>query len=591
MDLERLADKVIDTDFLIVGGGLVGSIAAYRAKRNNDSLSVTIIDKAKMEYSGNGVGLDNFNHIPLKPEDYHRRRVMEEEVKKAVFGAERLKGTISTKLDSVQEQYRYISLPVLKEIGVIVGEDDGTIKVIQGYRKGTVWGRVEYDSEGKPTEPLFGTLSRASDLKPKLGAAVRKIGVKVMDRTMLTGIIVRDGRVVGATALNTRTGEFYVFRSKAMLISTGGVSRLYPYQYAPYPNDLFYTLTSPVNHGGGHICALEAGARLYSMEMAIVYIVSKGMNHSSGGGACNWFFKMYNSKGEVLEDKYPHKVVTKAGGTIPGVNFLFAPDMERAEVMHDVILSRKDLAEDDEVIAVYFTAATEPPRALKFHKLAGHLRNEAPAECIPVLVGIGMFGGGIFRENEHSETAVRNLFVAGDAAGRGGSFGLTWGCLIADEVCKRMKDMDFLPFGAEEKEQIARQKARVFAPLGRRLKYEVHPLELEHYVRWVNMHYVGIYRNEGKLKRALELIERAKEAILYLVARNPHELMRCLEVQDIIELSEMHATCALIRTESRLEPVHYREDFPRQDPSWDGVVITIKREKDGKTIYAREKLD
>ena len=70
--LQQLTDGVIETDFLIVGGGLVGSMAAIRAKKVSKDLDVTVIDKATLEYSGDGVGLDNFNQIPLRQEDIGR---------------------------------------------------------------------------------------------------------------------------------------------------------------------------------------------------------------------------------------------------------------------------------------------------------------------------------------------------------------------------------------------------------------------------------------------------------------------------------------------------------------------------------------
>jgi len=588
--LEELVEAVIDTDFLIIGGGLAGSMAALRAKKRDPNLDVTVIDKAKMEYSGDGVGLDNFNQVPLHKEDL-QRDVGEGEAKKAVFGGERMKGLKQLRLDAIQMKHAYISQPVLEEIGVKVREDDGTLHVLQGYRRGTVWGRVEYDEQGRPTEPLFGSFSRASDLKIKLGAAVRKTGTRVLDRTMLTGIITRDGAAIGATAINTRTGKFLVFRAKAILLATGAASRLYPYPWAPFPNDLFYTLTSPVNHGGGHVAALSAGAKLYCMEMSVVYNVSKGINHSSGGGACNWYFKMYNSKGEILEDKYADRVVTKAGGMIPGVNFMFAPDMRNAEVEKDVIRSAKDRATEDEIAAVYFTAATEPPKALKFHKLAGGLANEAPAECVPVLVGVGMATGGVLRENDYSETGVKNLFAAGNVVGSGGSFGFTWACLIADHVLDLVKGQALAPIGVEQLEQIDRTRQRVFAALGRRVEYPVNPLELEHYVRWVNYNYVGLHKIKARMERALELIRLAREeGVPLLVATNPHELMRALEVQDIIDISELHVQSSLLRTESRLVPIHFREDYPALDPQWDNKIVTVKKVA-GELKYAVEDLN
>ena len=572
--LEELADVIIETEFLIIGGGIVGSMAAIRAKKNNPNLDVTIIDKARMEYSGDGVGLDNFNHIPLHKEDINRV-VTEKDAKNSIFGAERMKGLKNLKLDAIQMKNAYISQPILEEIGVNVCEDDGSIKVLQGYRKGTVWGNVEYDENGKPTEPLFGTFSRAADLKMKLGTAVRKTGTRVLDRTMLTSIITRDGAAIGATAINTRTGKFLVIKAKAILLATGGAARLYPYPWASFPNNLFYTLTSPVNHGGGQISALNAGAKLYCMEMCTVYNVSKGVNHSSGGGACNWYFKMYNSKGEYLEDKYPDRVVTKAGGKIPGVNFLFSPSMQNPEVETDVILSAKNIATPEEIAAVYFTAVTEPPKALKFHKLAGGLTNERPVECIPVLVGIAMAGGGVLRENEHSETGVRNLFAGGNVTGNGGSPGFTWACLIADHISQLVPDLNQATIDSEQLKQIAETRKWVFAPLKRDTHYKVNPLELEDYIRNVNYNYVGIHKVKPKMERALELIRFAKEgAVPQLAADNPHELMRAIEVQQIIEISELHAQSSLLRNESRVIPIHYRDDYPEMDSNWDNKIVT-----------------
>ena len=583
---DDLVDGTIETDFLIIGGGLAGSMAALRAVKNGQNINVTIIDKARMEYSGDGVGIDNFLQLPFHKEDIGKD-VSGTDARKATFGANRMKGLKSARLDAIALKNAHISLPILDESGVNVLEDDGSIKVIQGYRKGTVWGRLDYDKDGKPTEPLFGTLSRGSDLKVKLGTAVRKNGVRVLDRTMLTSIVTKDGKAIGATALNVRTGEFLFLKAKAVLLATGTMARLYPYPWAPFPNRLFYTLMSPVLAGGGHIGALNAGAKLYCMEMCTVYIVSKGMNHSSGGGACNWVFKMYNSKGECLEDKYPEKTVTKAGGMIPGVNFLFAPNMQNPEFERDVIMSAKDKATADELAAVYFVSATEPPKALKFHQLAGGLTNERPAECIPVLAGIGMATGGVLRENDYSETAIKNLFAAGNVTGSGSTRGFTWACLIADHVSQLIRDQKQETIGGDQTKQIEETRKWVFAPLGRKTEYyKVNPLELEDYVRQVNYDYIGIHKTKPKLERAIELIRLAKEgAVPLLVANNPHELMRAIEAKNITEISEIHAQSSLMREESRLIPIHYREDYPELDPKWDNK-ITTARKVTGEIKYA-----
>jgi succinate dehydrogenase/fumarate reductase flavoprotein subunit len=592
--LDQLADGVIETDFLIIGGGLVGSMAAIRARKNSKDISITIIDKATLEYGGDGIGLDNFNQIPLHKEDIKRTTATRDEIKKSIFGADRFKGLKNFRLSEIQMTNAYISQPILEEIGVKVREDDGSIKALQGYRKGTVWGRIEYGEDGKPLEPWFGTFCRGSDLKMRLGTAVRKAGVDVLDRTMVTSIITKDGMAIGATAVNVRTGAFFVFKARVILMATGMAARLYPYPWASFPNNLFYTLTSPVNHGGGHIAALNAGARLYNMEFNIVYNVSKGINHSSGGGACNWYFKMYNSKGEYLEDKYPDSVVTKMGGMIPGVNFLYSPDMRDPEFERDMVMSAKDKATADEIAAVYFTAATEPPRALKFHKLAGGLTNEPPVECVPVLVGVGMMAsGGILRENENSETGVKNLFAGGGVVGGGGggSHGFTWACVIADHVTQLVKDLKQEAFGSDELRQVEETRKSVLSPLAQKSDYGVNALELEDYVRNVNYNYVGIHRVKARMERAFHLLRFADEsAVPLLAAKNPHELMRAIEVRDIVTISQVHVQSALMRNESRMVPSHYRDDYPRTDPEWDDMIVTVEKEA-GEIGYQRERLN
>ena len=587
--IEELADRIIETDFLIVGGGIVGGTAALRACKNHPGLDVTVIDKAKMEWSGDGVGLDNFNQVPLRKEDFNRE-VTDADVNKAVFGADRMKGLIDIDLYAKQMKNAYISQPLLEEVGVRIREDDGTLHVLQAYRRGTNWGRIIYDENGSP-EPLFGSLSRGSDIKKRIGAAVRKYGTKVLDRTMLTSIITRDGTAVGATAINTRTGEFLFIKAKAILVATGCAVRMYPYTKSPYPNSMFYHITSPVNHGGGHSCVLHAGAKLYSMEMGNFYNVSKGVNHSSGGGGCNWYFKMYNSKGEALEDKYADRVVTKAGGKIPGLNYMLSPNMQEAEVMKDVILSYKDKADPDLIAAVYFTAATEPTKALKFHKLAGGLTNEQPVECDWIYAGIGMAGGGIHRENINSETGVKNLFAAGTATGNDGSPGFTWGCLIADHVAELVQGKAQANVDADLLQQVEATRDWVFAPLNRSSHYSVNPLELEDYVKNINHNYVGINKYTAKMQRGLELLKRARDgAVPLLTASNPHELMRAIEVQQIIDVSEVHTQSSIIRDESRLIPVHYRVEYPELDHKWDNKVITVHKDA-GEYKYEIEKLN
>jgi succinate dehydrogenase/fumarate reductase flavoprotein subunit len=588
--IEQVADQVVDADFLIIGGGLAGCMAAIEAKRKGN-FDVVIMEKSTIEYGGTSVGLDGFHiEFPGIIEHPVPKDLDEEAAAKSLFGGNRYKGLVSSKA-SVAELRNWIKpLAVLEDIGVQIREDDGTMKCAQNYRGGSVHSRLKRDENGNLHEPNV-VMYRGSDLKMKLSRAVYKAGVRVFNRTMVTSVITKGDAAIGATALDTRTGQFMVFRAKMILVATGRATRLNPYPWAPYPNNLFYSIGFPGNSGGGIVSAFHAGAKVCNMEMLWVYAVSKGINASGGGGGAGWYFKMMNSKGEYLEDKYPEQNVRIAGGNIPPVNFMFAPNMKEPTTQTDVIISRTDSATDDEVTVTYYNAATEPPRTLKFLQLAGGLKNKRPAEAVPTAAAITL--SGIRRVNEHAESTLRNLFAAGDCGGHtAGSRALVWGYIVGSRVSNTMNTAQRESFEEEQLRQVEATKEKTLAPLGRDVKNGVNPLELEDYVRsGILSNYVGIYKREARMERALELLKRVREeAVPLLTANNPHELMRAVEVQEIIDIAELHTQSSLIRTESRVAPMHYRVDYPEQDPSWDRIIITA-RKADGGAEYLKENVD
>ena len=586
-ELENIADKIINTDFLIIGGGLAGCMAALQAKRKNSNIDVTVMEKSSLEISGSAIGLKDF-HIekhgmlehPL-PDSFSI-----EEAKKSLFGVDRLKGMVNARLQYTELINWLKPLAIMEDIGIQVREDDGFMKGVQTYRRGTVWGRTVCDENGEPY-PADMVLYRGSDLKAKLSAAVYKDGVRVLDRTMICNIITKNGTAVGATGFNMRTGELVLINAKTTVIASGRVTRLYPYPHVPYPQNLFYSVGFSGNSGCGVIAALNAGAKVHNMEFIWMYSVSRGSNLSSGTGDTGWFFPLMKSNGELLEKKYPERNMMKHGGNIPPINFQYAPNCQNPEIERDLLTSTKKNATDDEVSAVYFCAATEKPRSLKFHMMAGGIRNERPLQGLALCAGLTI--NGIKRENEQAETSVKNLFTAGDCAGHtAGCRALTWGWIVGDHVADLIKDIDQPSFGSDQLNQVKASKERVFLPLNRQVSYKVNPLELEDYVRNINQEFVGVHKIAPRLKYAVDQMRWLKKAAVpALSATSYHELMRVLEVQDIIELSEMHAQTSLMRDESRMPPIHNRDDYPEQDAKWDNFTIAA-RKVDGKIIYDKE---
>jgi succinate dehydrogenase/fumarate reductase flavoprotein subunit len=585
--LEHLADQVVETDFLVLGGGLVGCMAALRAKQDN-SLDVVIMEKGTIKWGGNGIGFDDHNlEYPGIIEHPLPKNFSSAQAAKGEFGAKRFHSLVSSKL-AVTEAKNYVKpIVVLEDIGVQFREDDGTLKVKQTQKMagGPNWHRFIPNIEG---DKVF---YRGSDVKARLADAVVKSGVRVFERTMLTSLLTKDGTVVGATGLNIRTGKFVVFKAKTVLVSTGDSRRLYTYPLAPYPHNLFLNTHFAGNHGGGLAAAYRVGAKLANMEFLQVYVVAAGACATSSAGA-GMYWGVQNSKGEFLEQKYQDHNLSKKGGHFPATNFFFAPSMENPEVDREVITYDTSHATEDEVTSCYFTCATEYPKMLKLHKLAGGIR-KGPVEAKIFIPGLLSGIVGILTMNDKAETSVKNLFTAGSsssATGSSGSKAVVWGLIVGDHMREIVPEMQCAEYGSEQFEQIKVEKERVMAPL--RNHEGVVPLELEDYIRNVNMNYINIRKIEPKIKRAVEIFKMTREkAIPVLSASNPHELMRAIEVQDIIDLSEIHAKASLTRTESRMTPCHYRVDYPQSDDAtWAGKIITVQNVK-GEDKYILEKLE
>ena len=85
-------------------------------------------------------------------------------------------------------------------------------------------------------------------------------GVELLERVMVTDLLTSDGqhptegRVVGAVGLQSRTGELYIFKAKAVVLANGLIS-----------NKLHISFSDNLT-GEGQAMALRAGAEFSGME-------------------------------------------------------------------------------------------------------------------------------------------------------------------------------------------------------------------------------------------------------------------------------------------------------------------------------------
>ncbi|MFQ5693154.1 MAG: FAD-binding protein, partial [Nitrospinota bacterium] len=94
----------------------------------------------------------------------------------------------------------------------------------------------------------------------------KRPGIRLIETFMLTDLLTRDGRCVGAIGLDYRHGKVIAVEASAVVLCTGGAMRMYRYTTAPEE------LT-----GDGMAAAYRAGAELMDMEfpMFLPYILIK----------------------------------------------------------------------------------------------------------------------------------------------------------------------------------------------------------------------------------------------------------------------------------------------------------------------------
>ena len=191
--------------------------------------------------------------------------------------------------------------------------------------------------------------------------------------------------------------------------------------------------------------------------------------------------------------------------------------------------------------------------------------------------------GGLVADIE-GRTKVSGLFVTGCA--RGIEPGLCIGgihlCLTAVTghivggiAAEYVKSHEAVQIDIDEAGDL---KDRLFAFIG---KTGVTPKKIIRAVQEIIFPYdVCIIKSEKSLKKALGEIERLKdEQIPQMAASDPHYLMKLIEAQAIVFMTEMYLRTSLMRTETRAG--HYREDYPRRDDrNW--LKWIVASQTDGK---------
>lgn len=536
----------IEVDILVVGGGTAGPLAAIKAKQKAPHLRVLLLDKANVKRAGAiAEGMDSVNNAVIPgyatPEQY---------VKEITIANDGIVNQASI------NAYATRSFDMIKEL-------DG-------------WGvKFEKDETGdyavKKVHHLGSyvlPMPEGYNVKKVLFKQIRKVGVEVSNRLTTTRLLVgEDGRIAGAMALESRTGDFVVIRAKAVVLCTGAAGRL----GLPSSGYLFGTYENPTNAGDGYSMAYHAGAELSGLECFQINPLIKDYN----GPACAYVtgpFGGYtvNAKGErfIRSDYWSGQMMLEFWRELEGGN-------------GPVFLKLDHLADETVTKIEDVLHVTERPTRGIFHEGRGvDYRHDLVEMHISE---IGLCGGhsasGVWVD-ENARTTVPGLYAAGDLCNVAHNYML--GAMVFGKIAGE-DAVDFIEgkeHAAVDQAQIENERERIFAPLAR--EDGISPTQIEYKLRRMVNDYLQPPKVTAKMEIGLKRFAEIRADLDQMKARNPHELMRAMEVHAILDCAELAAKASLYRTESRWGLYHYRTDYEgRNDAEWFNFV-EIRKGADGQ---------
>ena len=230
-------EDVVKSDVLIIGGGISGLQAAIAAGEKEKQ--VVVVEKADTRRSGSGAtGNDHFMcYIP----EYHGddfQEILQE-------ASETLVGPI--------QDMNIFALMMRRSFELVQKWDSYGINM-----KPT--GKWNFEGHAMPDRRRYHLKYDGQNQKPVLTKKALETGAKILNKTTVTELLTKDGRVVGAIGICSKLDqpEIVIFEAKSVIIATGNSTRLYP---GNNPAFVCNTSNCPAAAGGAAV-AYRAGARL-----------------------------------------------------------------------------------------------------------------------------------------------------------------------------------------------------------------------------------------------------------------------------------------------------------------------------------------
>ncbi len=603
------------TDVLIIGGGVAGLQAAINARKKGVKAAVAERGHAKRSGAG-GAGVDHWHGAVTNP----CSKVTPEMYTTACYDS--MRGYTGGHVRYIITKEGWDTLQECEQMGIQIRDVNDEFKGAD-FRDDETRLMFAYDYKNRHIVRVWGY-----NIKPKLYEEARRVGVDIYNRMMVTSLLTeggnQGGRVVGATGVDTHTGEFYVFRAKATVIATGGAGRLSLFA----PEVTTSSSMSDMNSAGvGQAIGWNAGAEFVCME-------ASGHNRLSGFGYSPYSMggthNTYHGTAIVDADGKEVPWADVFGRELQSVQERFLPSEGQDFILGEGIgigpylrqyrsndLSRDlveriskgefklplyaDLSllpeserrciwgmmvgnEGKTRIPIYDTytrAGFDPDKDLMQAPVMppeGYAHSNFWGAGINTPPTARSLGGGGFLLDWNLKTNLEGLYAAAGSTIFGG------GCHGESHTTGRYAGRhaaDYAKTAPEPKtnrNQIEAEKARAYNAT-RQSKKGNGWKEINAAIARVMRDYCGRHKNELVLNLGLRLLNELKTTELASAyASNPHELGRLLECHALISLGEMVIKASLERKASNSILDFHRLDYPQMDPPEWNKLLPIRQE-------------
>lgn len=534
-DSNKPVYEVYDTDVLVIGGGLAAAQAASVAFEQG--ANVLLVDKGPFRFSGSGgynwglaTAWANDADASLKTDLMSVEGVVEQNVAKAAYDA--------------SQNYQNLAKYMDHGCTLLSRKPDGSFG-------GMVMNGSVYS---------FNVFSR-HDMDH-----VKNIGVSVFDRTMITQLLVQNGKCIGAMGIDLTTGAFCVFRAKQTIACAGSASWILGWVTVGAR-----TTSGPDTTGDLTAIAYRNGCKIHQLEFCdldTIISAPTGIAHSYNAGiGCDPLFNpvFCNKDGERFLEKYPVTTMSRGDFVKEAYKQIKAG---KGSPNGGVYIDLRDVNGQPSPYWAFIEDYYHRNLDLMKNNFGIDVRNSLVevAFNVPDMYGVPVIDATM-------QTEIPGLYFARSLSNAPSAMTINCAIVAATNAAKAVRTGKVDMPDKISWKSIDDEYSRLQEIMNRKATAPIRPHEVRHMIQKTAGDNLIALRTDEGLNACIKELSRIRTEVMprmvVSLKTNTYniEWKQAIENYNMLDFAEMAARASLMRTESRSSCV--RPDHPtRDDENW-----------------------